>query len=193
MSPTTRFKLFCGIIVPFFFIGCAGSPPSVTVPVSSSSPGNSVQKGLAGELFNEVNDYRRTKGVKPLVRHGGLDRLAHDHAHFLLSRRGTFSLHGRTVSHFGFEGRSTIAKHRFGFDGVSENIASTTGGTHKAPQIFRTLWINSPGHEHNMRSNWKFSGIGVATADDGTVIAVQMYATSGMPSHNQMVDKFRNF
>jgi uncharacterized protein YkwD len=189
----TKSLLVTGLLLPVLLIGCASTTPSVSVPVSTTSAGSSSQRQLAGQLFDEVNDYRRTKGATPLARHPGLDRLALDHAHFLMSKRGTFSLHGRTVSHFGFERRSTIAKHRFGFDAVSENIASTTGGTTNAPKVFRSLWTNSPGHELNMRTSWKYSGIGVATADDGTVIAVQMYATSGMKSHNEMVDKFRQF
>lgn len=192
MFPTLKF-IPHGIALSMLLVGCSGHPPTVSVPVSKSSASNGKSRDISNHLFDEVNAYRASKGRRPLTRHAGLDRLAGDHARYLLKHRGSFSLHGRTVSHYGFEGRSTIARERHGFYNVSENIASTNGGAANAPQVLRSLWVKSPSHEHNMRANWKSTGIGVAIADDGTVIAVQMYGTSGIQSHQQMVDKFRNF
>jgi len=192
MFPTTIAAIF-GALLSILLIGCADHQPTVSVPVSGVPSSSGVQRDLSRQLFDEVNDYRRSHGLRPLVRHPGLDRMAHDHARFLLHRRGTFSLHGKMVSHHGFDGRAAVARERLGMDGISENIAATTGGTKNAPKVFRSLWVGSRGHDQNMRANWKFTGVGVATADDGTVIAVQMYGTSGMPSHQTMIDKFRHF
>ena len=111
----------------------------------------------------------------------------------MIQNRGKFSLHGKTVSHFGFDGRSLVARERLGFDSLSENVASTTGGTQGAAQTFRQLWANSKGHEGNMRAAWTHTGVGVATASDGLVVAVQLFGVMGMRSHNEMLDKFRGF
>jgi hypothetical protein len=44
-----------------------------------------------------------------------------------------------------------------------------------------------------MRGTWTHTGVGVAVADDGLVIAVQLFGLMGMRSHSDMMDKFRGF
>jgi len=173
--------------------GCAVDSDVASQPIPGSSGSRGMNRNLADEVATEVNRYRQQKGAKPLPRDRGLDQLARSHAEYLVKNRGTFSLHGKTVSHFGFDGRSLVARERLGFDSVSENVASTTGGAPGAPQSFRQLWTNSKGHDGNMRAAWTHTGVGVAVADDGLVIAVQLFGTKGIRSHNEMVDKFRSF
>jgi uncharacterized protein YkwD len=75
-----------------------------------------------------VNRYRATKGTNSLKRHAGLDRLAQGHAEYLRKHRGTFSVHGRNVSHFGFESRARAANHGMGFSYLAENVAAAKNG-----------------------------------------------------------------
>ena len=166
--------------------------PHVTIAASVGS--SSTSRSMAGELFQEVNHYRLQKGRQPLRRHGGLDKIAENHANYLIANRGTFSLHGRYVSHHGFEGRSAYARQRYGFHNISENIAATTGGPRNAPRVFCNIWVKSRAHEINLSSSWNNTGVGVAMADDGTVVAVQLFgAISSMGSHDAMMEKFRGF
>ena len=174
-------------------VSCAHEPKSTSMPVSKTMGGTPQSRNLSSQTFNEVNQYRGEKGAKPLQRHSGLDQLAQRHAQYLIDNRGTFTLHGRTVSHDGFVGRTLIAREHYGMNNISENVASTTGGTSNAPRVFRNIWVSSHGHEHNMRSAWTHTGVGVAMADDGTVVAVQLFAVQGMKSHDAMMDKFRGF
>jgi len=187
-----RFLLPCvaGMLV---LADCAVDSDVASQSISGSSGGGGATRSLADDVTIEVNRYRQQQGAKPLPRDRGLDQLARSHAEYLVKNRGTFSLHGTTVSHFGFDGRSLIARERLGFDSLSENVAATTGGTQGAAQSFRQLWVNSKSHEHNMRSAWTHTGVGVAMTDGGLVVAVQLFGTKGIRSHNEMVDKFRSF
>lgn len=173
--------------------GCMAEPDVAGKPVSGGSGASSVVRELVAEVTVEVNRYRQEKGAKPLPRDRGLDQLAQSHANYLLQNRGRFSLHGSIVSHMGFDGRALIARERLGFDNISENVAATSGGPRGAAQTFRRLWTNSRGHEYTMRSAWTHTGVGVAVADDGLVVAVQLFGVKGIRSHNDMVDKFRSF
>jgi len=161
--------------------------------VAATSQSAESPKKIATDLVVEVNRYRQQKGAKPLPRDRGLDNLAQGHANYLVQNRGNFSLHGKTVSHFGFDGRSLVARERLGYDSISENVASTTGGTRGAAQTLRRVWTNSKGHEENMRAAWTHTGLGVATSDDGLVVAVQLFGIRGVRSHNEMIDKMRGF
>jgi len=172
-----------------FLTGCGQESGMSEQPVL----GSTTARKIADDLTVEVNRYRVEKGSRALPRHRGLDNLAQGHANYLLQNRGSFSLHGRTVSHIGFEGRSLVARERLGFDSISENVASTTGGPNAAARVLCRTWVNSKGHEFNMRAAWTHTGAGVAVADDGLVIAVQLFGTLGMRSHNQMIDRMRGF
>ncbi len=193
----------CGSNIHFGFLaclslclaGCVWLPGCMSDSSMGAQPiaGSSNTTALAGAVASEVNRYRQQQGAKPLPRHRGLDNLAQGHANYLIKNRGSFSLHGRTVSHYGFDGRSLIARERLGFDSISENVASTTSGVQGAPQVLCRTWANSASHNQNMKASWTHTGVAVVTADDGLVVAVQLFGTMGMRSHNEMMDKMRGF
>jgi uncharacterized protein YkwD len=164
------------------------------MPVSGTvATGTSGDRALAAKVHQEVNRYRLDRGARMLPRHPMLDRMAQQHADYLVRNQGRFSLHGGTVSHYGFDGRALMARERLGMNNLSENVAMTTVGTSQAPADILRLWAGSRNHEHNMNSNWSVTGVGVAVAADGTVVATQLFGTAGHSSHQQMVDKFRSF
>jgi uncharacterized protein YkwD len=132
------------------------------------------------------------KGRNALPRHAGLDRLAHQHCVFLSQNRGKFGLYGKTVSHYGFEGRAVIAREKFHMANVSENVAATSSGGKGSAPAFVRLWTNSKDHEHNMRDKWDYTGVGTVTLADGTTIATQLFATYN-PSHLTLTERFREF
>lgn len=153
---------------------CATQPKTTRMPVSASiRPDTS----LAGQVLQEVNSYRRNHGANNLERHAGLDRLAHEHCEYLRQNRGTFSLHGKNVSHIGFEGRALVARERYNMLNVSENVAAANvPGKNPGPTLV-TLWSNSKSHETNMRGEWTHTGIGVVVDDDGMVFSTEIFAT----------------
>ena len=153
---------------------CATQPQTQKMQVSGSlRPDNS----LAGQVFQEVNSYRRSHGASNLQRHAGLDQLAQKHCEYLRKNRGTFGVYGKNVSHMGFEGRALMAREAYHMENISENVAAANHpGTAAAPEIIK-LWAASKDHEFNMRSAWTHSGVGVVVDSDGTVFATQLFAT----------------
>lgn len=156
---------------------CAAPPVTTKVPVSASS---SAGTGLTGRLLSEVNSYRQSKGRNRLVRNPGLDRMASEHSEFMRRNRGRFGLHGRNVSHEGFDGRALKARQLLNISTLGENVASAKG---RSMSEIVQLWANSKGHDYNMRGDWTDTGVGVVIDEDGTVFATQVFGT---PSISQM-------
>ncbi len=167
------------------------SSVSTTVPMSSAgSQSKSSGSDLSDRIYREVNAYRATQGASAVPRHAGLDRLAQKHSEFLMANRGKFSLHGKNVSHMGFEGRHLAARELYNMNSFSENVAACSGGSAKAEFTLVKLWADSPNHEYNMTESWTFTGVGVCVDKDGRVFSTQLFGT---PSMGQMTltDRFR--
>jgi uncharacterized protein YkwD len=185
--PCTRIiAALCGA----FLASCAPPPQETTrMPVSASFRPDSSE---SGRLFQEINSYRRSQGKTNLQRHTGLDRLAQAHSEYLRKHRGTFSLQGRNVSHFGFEGRALMARERFQMANVSENVAATSKVGGSSSQRFLSLWKGSKDHHKNLLDDWTHSGIGVVVDSDGMVFATQLFSTVNS-SQMTMRERFNRF
>ena len=151
-----------------------------------------INPGYSGQVFQEVNSYRRSHGGMDLERHAGLDRLAQEHCQYLMQHRGTFSLNGKNVSHIGFEDRTLVARERYRMASVSENVVAASHlGKNPAPTLVK-LWAGSKGHEYNMRGAWTHTGIGIVTDSDGMVFCTQLFSTVNY-SQLAMRDRFSGF
>jgi len=177
--------LFCAIAL----ASCADNSHPVNTPVSGSvRPDNSA----AGNLFQEVNAYRRSKGVKELQRHSGLDRLAQDHCEYLRQHRGTFSLAGGNISHMGSDGRSAVARERYNMSNVGENVAAANHAGGSPVQSLMSLFKTSAQQNKNLLDKWTHTGVGVVVDSDGTVFATQLFATQNY-SQLSSRDRFSRF
>lgn len=168
---------------------CANQPVPNKMPVSASIHSDS---SVTGRLFQEVNNYRASKGKASVQRHPGLDKLAQQHSEYLRAHRGSFSLSGKNVSHIGFEGRALYARERYQMDNVSENVAAATRPGQNSPHLLLQLWQGSKDHNENMLDDWTYSGIGVAVDEDGTVFATQLFGNASM-SQMSMRTRFNQF
>lgn len=192
--PSTRlFGLLCAAALS----SCANQSDSTRMPVSATlnpetptirRSGNS----MSDRVFDEVNSYRRSQGLGNVQRHAGLDRLAQSHSEYLRTNRGKFSIYGKNVSHFGFEGRAMFARQNLGMLSVSENVAAANYPGQAAPGVLLELWRTSKDHNHNMTEKWTHSGIGVVVDSDGMVFATQIFATK---NHSQLAmrDRMNSF
>lgn len=192
--PTTmkKYAITClaGLLIVSGLSSCANqSGSSAGAETSAGRRGNSA---LASRVFDEVNGYRRSKGLNEVQRHAGLDRLAQAHCEYLRDNRGKFSIHGKNVSHYGFEGRAMSARQHLGMLSVSENVAAATNPGNAAPSVLLQLWRNSRDHHENMVNKWTHSGIGVLVDSDGMVFATQLFATKNQ-SHMIMRDRMNSF
>lgn len=92
-------------------------------------------------------------------------------------RRGTFSLHGKNISHAGFDGRLRAAQYHYNMETISENVIAGTRLSGDIAGILVRGWIGSRGHHENLTSDWDVTGIGVAVDSDGAVFATQLFGT----------------
>lgn len=156
---------------------CANHSAIITkVPVSASFRPDASK---TTRLFQEVNSYRRSQGARELERHAGLDQLAQAHCEYLRQHRGTFVLHGKNVSHCGFDGRVLVARERYQMLNISENVAAgNTTGT-KPEAVLMHLWEGSKDHHKNLVNNWTHTGVGMVVDSDGMVFGTELFATVG--------------
>lgn len=155
------------------------------MPVSASLRPDA---SLTSRLHQEINTYRQSRGASELQRHPGLDRLAQNHCEFLRKNRGTFVLHGKNVSHSGFEGRALIAREHYHMENVSENVAATTKVAGSTTQRLVELWKGSKDHHKNMVDDWTHTGVGVVVDSDGMVFSTQIFSTV---TYSQMASRER--
>jgi uncharacterized protein YkwD len=169
---------------------CAPKPPAPTrMPVSASIRPDAP---LSTRLYHEVNAYRSSRGASALQRHAGLDRLAQQHCEYLRQHRGTFSLQGKNVSHFGFDGRALYAREAYHMQNISENVAASSKTSGSTTQRLIELWKNSHDHHKNMTDKWTHTGVGVVVDSDGMVFATQLFSTVSM-SQMDMRERLTQF
>lgn len=153
---------------------CVNKPEPTKLQVSATlRPDSSV----SSRVLQEVNSYRLSQGKQELQRHSGLDRLAQEHSEYLRKNRGSFTLNGRNVSHFGFEGRALVARERYNMENVSENVAAANHPGQSSPAVLLSLWKGSKDHHKNMLDDWTCTGVGVVVDSDGMVFATQLFST----------------
>ena len=181
----THYYPLLGLFCAFALVSCADKSHPVNTPVSGSQrPDNSV----ANQLFQEVNAYRRSQGVKELQRHGGLDRLAQDHSEYLRQHRGSFSLAGGNISHMGSDGRSAVVRERYNMLNVGENVAAAShAGGAPVPSLM-SLFKNSAQQKKNLLDKWTHTGVGVVVDSDGMVFATELFSTV---NYSQMSNRER--
>ncbi len=164
---------------------CASPPADASrVPMSAS---HDPKASLSTRLYQDVNAYRRSKGGSDLQRHSGLDSLAQTHSEYLLKNRGSFSLNGKNVSHYGFDSRSLVARERLEMVNVSENVVAGSSF-----QDLIQLWKGSKDHHKNMLDDWTHTGIGVAVDTDGMIFATQLFSTKSF-SQRSTRERFNRF
>ncbi|MFD2255925.1 CAP domain-containing protein [Luteolibacter algae] len=165
---------------------CSSSPPDVTrVPVSASPTG--ADKSLRGQIFDEVNQYRTSKGKSSLQRHSGLDAIAQKHCDYLAGNIQSHGLTNRSINHNGFEGRALAARQAYRISTIGENVV--TSMDHSSKHLV-DLWSRSKSHEHNMRSDWTYTGIGTAVTSQGLVISTQIFGSAETTSHTELSNRF---
>jgi uncharacterized protein YkwD len=127
-------------------------------PVAASSGGG----GMESAILNQINSYRQSQGLQPLVADPGLMQAARGRSQDQ-ARKGV-------MSHDGFE---QSVKH-LGLSGTAENVAMNKGHKDPASQSVQG-WLNSPGHHKNIVGNYTKTGIAVEQAPDGSYYYTQLF------------------
>jgi uncharacterized protein YkwD len=114
---------------------------------------------LEHTVFNHINLYRVTKGLRPLGHHGALASTARSHAQQMATGSAAMSHAGmreRLMPHMGYSG------YRAG----GEILAYNRNAGDPAQTAMRS-WINSYRHKDVMEEDYTAMGVGVAQRADG--------------------------
>ncbi len=127
---------------------------------------------LESEFHAAINGARAREGMIALSRDAQIDNVARGHSRDMA--------HRRYLSHVNPEGENPVARlqraGRKNFTLVGENVGLTS-----RPQPVQEIvngWLTSPVHRENLLgSAFNTTGIGVASALDGTLYFTQLYLT----------------
>jgi uncharacterized protein YkwD len=115
---------------------------------------------LERTVFNHINLYRLSRGMRPLVENSGLAGVARSHASGIANGSQPFN-------HSGMRERLMPFMGGFGYRAGGEILAFNRGVADPA-RAAMTSWINSPTHKDVMESDYTRMGVGVAVAADGS-------------------------
>eukprot|EP00930_Biecheleria_cincta_P033874 TRINITY_DN23447_c0_g1_i1.p1 TRINITY_DN23447_c0_g1~~TRINITY_DN23447_c0_g1_i1.p1 ORF type:complete len:518 (+),score=80.34 TRINITY_DN23447_c0_g1_i1:113-1666(+) len=121
---------------------------------------------ISRQALDGTNSYRASKGLAPCRWNEGIAQIAAEHAASMASGASPFS-------HDGFNSR--VARFPVAQRGAGENLALSSGVANVAETAVKG-WIQSPGHEKNLRGNWNVCGIGTACSANGTFYTTQLFA-----------------
>jgi uncharacterized protein YkwD len=110
-------------------------------------------ESLAQSIHNQVNRYRQSQNLPPLVFDETIAEQARAHSINMANINN--------LSHDGFDNRLQIIKQVIPYGGGAENVAFNMGHARPDDTAIRG-WIKSPGHNRNMLGNYDLTGIGVA-------------------------------
>jgi uncharacterized protein YkwD len=146
-----------------FFLGCGGRLQPLAARTDAT-------RALERKVFELVNDYRISRGMKRLAWNNLVSDYALVHSQNMAQNKVSFS-------HTGFEARMNEIAVRQPFRASAENIAMNSGYRDPARE-FVEGWLKSPGHLHNIEGNFNLTGIGIAQSPDGTYYATQIFVLS---------------
>ena len=153
---------------------CSSSFKQIRTPMSAPAASD---EELANAIFRKVNDYRRSMGKHPLEPHDGLATLSWQQAESMRTRRTPGQ--PLKISHLNFEQRAAMARYHYNVQWMAENVAAGMSSGDATADMLLELWKNSRSHRHNLLSSWEYTGVGVATDEDGVVFASEMFGTGG--------------
>ncbi|MBO3460007.1 CAP domain-containing protein [Aetokthonos hydrillicola Thurmond2011] len=120
---------------------------------------------LEKSVFNEINRFRVSHGLRKLSLNASISRQARIHSLNMAKGKVPFS-------HQGFIRR--VNSIPIGYSGAAENLAFNQGYNDPANEAI-IGWLNSPGHRENIEGNYNLTGIGVATNSKGEVFLTQLF------------------
>ncbi|MEH1839995.1 MAG: CAP domain-containing protein [Nostoc sp.] len=145
-----------------------------TFTPTSSNVSNSTLKLAASKIdiaaleqliFNKINDYRVSQGLKKLTRNSAIDNQARIHSQDMANGKVPFG-------HTGFSER--IKAVGIPYSSAGENVAYNQGYNDPATTAVQG-WLKSPGHLANIRGNFEKTGIGVASNSRGEIYFTQIF------------------
>ena len=118
-------------------------------------------------IHKEVNEFRRSQGLKPLELNPIISAQARAHC-------GQMARSGESISHRGFDLRMKEIGKKLAFPTAAENVATNFGYENPGSRAVEG-WRNSPGHRKNMLGDFTLTGMGVARSRQGAHYYTQIF------------------
>jgi uncharacterized protein YkwD len=142
------------------------SEKKVVVTPSTPIVDANLAPGLERDVFDLVNEYRKSKKLAPLQTNAAIEYQARRHSMDMGTHRIPFS-------HQGLSFRIKYITEKVpGVTTVGENVAF---GNLSARAVV-TGWTKSPEHRKNMEGNFKYTGIGVTRNMQNQIYFTQIFA-----------------
>jgi uncharacterized protein YkwD len=122
---------------------------------------------LVETLHQQVNEFRRAQGLKPLTFNPIISAQAREHS-------VDMARSGNTISHRRFDERLKEIREKLPYRGAAENVAISVGYENPAREAVEG-WKKSPGHRKNMLGDYSLTGIGVARSQQGQYFFTQIF------------------
>ena len=125
---------------------------------------------IVNSIHNQINNYRRSKSLRPLELNKRISDAAELHSKNMASGKVSFS-------HDGFKNRVNSLKPYFYITQSAENIYFCYNIKDPASEAVKG-WLKSPGHHQNIVGNYKLTGIGVALSKKNEYYITQIFITA---------------
>jgi uncharacterized protein YkwD len=122
---------------------------------------------LEQAVFKQINDYRASQKLAPLVLDSRISTQARQHSQNMANKTVPFG-------HQGFQQRVQVIGQAIPFSSAAENVAFNMGFKDPATQAVQG-WLKSPGHLQNIRGAFNLTGIGVSQNAKGEVYFTQIF------------------
>ncbi|WP_013321393.1 CAP domain-containing protein [Gloeothece verrucosa] len=135
--------------------------------IKKASLKTNVLTALEQKTYQQVNQYRRSQKLSPLLWDNRISEVARRYSQKMANGEATFS-------HNGFEGRVKAIANQIPTRTVGENLAFNMGYSDPV-KVAVEGWIKSPGHRKNMQGNFDLTGIGIAKNAKGEYYLTQLF------------------
>jgi uncharacterized protein YkwD len=117
-------------------------------------------------IYQQVNQYRKSRNLPPLVIDPNISAQAKAHSQ-AMAKTGH-------LTHNGFQGRVAVLSNQISYRNAAENVAYNQG--YNRPDLVAVKgWIESPGHHRNMIGQYDLTGIGVTKNESGAYYFTQIF------------------
>lgn len=142
-------------------------PQSSPTPVSQVSNTPNPYAALEQSVYQQINQYRRTRNLPPLTLDSRMSNEARLHSQAMASGRVPFS-------HEGFQQRGDRLNQVIPYRSVAENVAYNQGYSDPGEQAVQG-WIKSTGHRENIEGQYNLTGVGIAKNAKGEYYFTQIF------------------
>jgi uncharacterized protein YkwD len=157
------------LIAAGMLIAALGAGAISTAPVRADEPeAQELSRSLEHQTFDLINQYRTDENLPPLIWNSAIADMARRHSRDMATGEVAFG-------HGGFSDRMDALHGIFaGMTGGGENVFFTDDRPGVARLAVQS-WLHSPPHLHNIRGDFRYSGLGLWRRADGAYFFTQIF------------------